>query len=187
MFLAFFRVQNKVDEIERLYKEDKAALAEYNLKDAILVTDIFRKSGLIELSVRRSQLSGMLMDELGMMTLAFDHFFLPRLHRAGFVAPNVKDLNTSEHAAGGYVMEPEPGIYDDVVVLDFRSLYPTIIRTFKIDPLANLLSDIKSVETLNGYKFSSTKNFLPDFIGHLMNQRTIAKNKKDKQIKKSLF
>ena len=56
--------QNKVEEIERLYKEDKAALGEYNLKDAELVTDIFRKSGLIELSVRRSQLSGLLMDQL---------------------------------------------------------------------------------------------------------------------------
>ena len=69
------------------------------LKDAELVTEIFRKSGLIELSVRRSQLSGMLMDELGMMTAAFDHFYLPKLHRAGYVAPNVKDITTSEHAA----------------------------------------------------------------------------------------
>lgn len=178
--------QNKVEEIERLYREDKAALAEYNLKDAMLVTDIFRKSGLIELSVRRSQLSGLLMDELGMMTLAFDHFYLPKLHRAGYVAPNVRDLDTSEHAAGGYVMEPEPGIYDDVVVLDFRSLYPTIIQTFKIDPLSNLLSDVDSIETLNGYKFSSTKHFLPGFIDQLMNQRTIAKRKNDKQLSQAI-
>ena len=128
-----------------------------------------------------SPLISTIMDELGMMTHAFDHFYLPRLHRAGFVAPNVKDLNTSEHAAGGYVMEPEPGIYDDVVVLDFRSLYPTIIRTFKIDPLANLLSYVDSIETLNGYKFSSTKHFLPEFIEHLLDQRTIAKKNKDKQ------
>src|SRR3990172_5004891 len=51
--------QNKVEEIERLYKEDKIAHTEYNLKDYLLVTDIFRKSALIELSVRRSQLSGL--------------------------------------------------------------------------------------------------------------------------------
>jgi len=97
--------QNKVEEIERLYKEDKAALAEYNLKDAELVTDIFNKSGLIDLSIRRSQLSGLLMDQLGMMTAAFDHFYLPKLHRAGYVAPNVKDIDASEHAASGSILK----------------------------------------------------------------------------------
>jgi len=178
--------QNKVEEIERLYKEDKIALTEYNLKDCLLVTDIFRKSALIELSVRRSQLSGLLMDQLGMMTLAFDHFYLPRLHREGYVAPNVKDLETTDHAAGGYVMDPEPGIYDDVVVLDFKSLYPTIIRTFNIDPLARLLSDKDTIETLNGYKFSSSKHFLPEFITQLMEQRTLAKEKNDKQLSQAI-
>ncbi|MGB5850325.1 MAG: DNA polymerase II [Ignavibacteriaceae bacterium] len=178
--------RNKVDEIERLFKEDKESLAEYNLKDALLVTDIFRKSGLIELSVRRSQLSGLLMDQLGMMTAAFDHFYLPKLHRAGFVAPNVKDIEANEHAAGGYVMEPVPGIYDNVIVLDFKSLYPTIIQTFKIDPLSRLLSDIDTIETLNGYKFSLTRHFLPDFITGLIEQRNIANKKKDKQLSQAI-
>lgn len=63
--------KDKVEEIERLFSDDKAALAEYNLNDAVLVTNIFKKAGLIELSIRRSQLSGLLMDELGMMTAAF--------------------------------------------------------------------------------------------------------------------
>lgn len=178
--------QNKVEEIERLFIEDKSKLAEYNLQDAILVTDIFKKSGLIELSVRRSQLSGLLMNELGMMTGAFDHFYLPRLHRSGYVAPNVKDLQTTEHSAGGYVMDPKPGIYDDVVVLDFKSLYPTIIQTFKIDPLSRLLADENTIETLNGYKFSGTDHILPEFIDHLMEQRNIAKQKKDKQLSQAI-
>jgi DNA polymerase-2 len=177
--------QDKVEEIERLFKEDKASLAEYNLKDAELVTNIFKKAGLIELSVRRSQLSGLLMDELGMMTAAFDHFFLPKLHRAGYVAGNVKDLDTSEHAAGGYVMDPVPGIYDDVIVLDFKSLYPSIIQTFKIDPYSNLKFEIDTIETLNGYKFSSTQHFLPEFIDQLIEQRNIAK-KKDKQLSQAI-
>lgn len=178
--------KDKVEEIERLFAEDKAALAEYNLNDAVLVTNIFKKAGLIELSVRRSQLSGLLMDELGMMTAAFDHFFLPKLHRVGYVAPNVKDLQTSEHAAGGYVMDPVPGIYDDVIVLDFKSLYPSIIQTFKIDPYSNLKSDEDTIQTLNGLKFSSTKHFLPEFIDQLIEQRNLAKKKKDKQLSQAI-
>ena len=178
--------ENKIEEIDRLFKDDKTALAEYNLQDAILVSDIFKKTGLIELSVRRAQISGLLMDQLGMMTAAFDHFYLPRLHRAGFVAPNLKDIQTTEHAAGGYVIEPNPGIYENVVVLDFKSLYPSIIQTFKIDPYSLLMKDVDTIETLNGYKFSSSLHILPDFIDELMKLRDTAKKKKDKQLSQAI-
>ncbi len=178
--------ENKVAEIERLFAEDKKKLAEYNLQDAVLVTEIFKKSGLIELSIRRSQLSGLLMDQLGMMTAAFDHFFLPRLHRRGYVAPNIKDLELSEHAAGGYVFDPKPGIYNNVIVLDFRSLYPSIIQTFKIDPLSRLLSGTNTLRTPAGYKFSDSEHFLPEFITQLIEQRTKAKKKKDKQLSQAI-
>ena len=177
---------DKVEEIERQFREDKIALAEYNLKDAELVTDIFKKTGLIELSVRRAQISGLLMDQLGMMTAAFDHFYLPRLHKAGFVAPNLKDIKTTEHASGGYVIEPVPGIYENVVVLDFKSLYPSIIQTFKIDPYSLVNKDTEPVETLNGYRFSSSLHILPDFIENLMKQRDEAKKKKDKQLSQAI-
>ena len=40
-----------------------------------------------------------------------------------------------EPTVGGYVLEPEPGLYTNVLVFDFKSLYPSIIRTFQIDPL----------------------------------------------------
>jgi DNA polymerase-2 len=102
------------------------------------------------------------------------------------VAPNVKDIDSSGHAAGGYVMDPVPGIYDDVVVLDFKSLYPSIIQTFKIDPYSNLKSHIDTIETLNGYKFSLTHHFLPEFIDLLIEQRNIAKKKNDKQLSQAI-
>jgi DNA polymerase-2 len=178
--------ENKVEEIDRLFKEDKNALAEYNLQDAILVTDIFNKTGLIELSVSRAQISGLLMDQLGMMTAAFDHFYLPRLHRAEFVAPNLKDITTIEHAAGGYVIEPNPGIYENIVVLDFKSLYPSIIQTFKIDPYSLLMKETNTIKTLNGYLFSASHHILPDFIDELMKLRDTAKKKKNKQLSQAI-
>ena len=165
---------NKVAEIEKLFKDDKLKLAEYNLQDTILVHDIFKKTGLIELSVKRAQLSGMLMDRLGMMSASFDHFLLPKIHKKKIVAPNIKDLEAGEHSAGGYVLDPKPGIYDGVILLDFKSLYPSIIRTFKIDPYSRLMNDVNPITTPGGYKFSSTEHFLPDFIGQLMKQRAQA-------------
>ncbi len=178
--------ENKIEEIDRLFKEDKIALAEYNLQDTVLVTDIFSNTGLIDLSVRRAQISGLLMDQLGMMTAAFDHFYLPRLHRLGFAAPNLKDIQTTEHAAGGHVFEPIPGIYQNVIVLDFKSLYPSIIQTFKIDPYSLLMKDTDTIETLNGYKYSYSHHILPDFIDELMQQRDKAKKKKDKQLSQAI-
>ena len=176
----------KVDEIERMFVEDKIKLAEYNLNDAVLVSDIFKKTGLIDLSVKRSQISGLLMEQLGMMTAAFDHFYLPRLHKAGFVAPDVKDIKETSHAAGGYVIDPKPGIYNDVVVLDFKSLYPSIIQTFKIDPLSLLKNDINTLQTPGGYKFSRTENILPGFIGKLMERRAEAKKNNDKHLSQAI-
>ena len=178
--------QNKVEEIERLFKEDKLKLAEYNLQDAILVYEIFKKAGLIELSVKRAQLSGMLMDRLGMMSAAFDHFMLPKIHKKKFAAPNIKDIELTEHSAGGYVLDPKPGIYNDVVLLDFKSLYPSIIQTFKIDPYSRLVADINTLVTPGGYKFSSTEHFLPEFINQLMKQRAEAVKKKIKSLSQAI-
>ena len=162
---------DKVSEIDKLFIEDKTKLCEYNLNDAVLVTEIFNKTGLIDLIVKRSQISGLLMDQLGMMSAAFDHFYLPKIHRAELVASNVSDVQISEHAAGGYVINPNPGIYTDIIVLDFKSLYPSIIQSFKIDPVSCLFAHVDTILTPDGYKFSASKHFLPDYINELMYMR----------------
>lgn len=178
--------QNKVKEIEKLFLEDKKKLAEYNIEDAVLVSEIFKKTGLIELCITRAKLSGLLIDQLNMMTAAFDHFYLPRIHRKGYVAPNVKDLISTSHAAGGHVIEPVPGIYNDVCVLDFKSLYPSIIRTFSIDPYSLLKNDINTLLTPNGFKFSRTEHILPEFIQYLLEKRSEAKKNSNNYLSQAI-
>ena len=85
------------------------------------------------------------------MTAAFDHFYLPKFHKAGFVAPNVNDIKAQGHSAGGFVFDPKPGLYENVFVLDFKSLYPSIIQTFKIDPLSRLLSNEPAIKYSRKY------------------------------------
>lgn len=177
---------DKIAEIEHNFKNDKLKLAEYNLQDAVLVAEIFEKTGLLELSIKRAQLSGLLLDNLGTMTAAFDHFMLPRLHRAGYAAPNLLDIPEGQYAPGGYVFDPKAGLYDNVGLFDFKSLYPSIMRTFKIDPFSRLMQDTDTITTPGGYKFSRTKNFLPDFIGKLMDLRAEAKKNKDAHLSQAI-
>ncbi len=178
--------EDKVAEIDKMFRENKIKFCEYNLNDAVLVTEIFNKTGLVNLLVKRSQISGMLMDQLGMMSAAFDHFYLPKIHRAELVAPNVADVQLNEHAAGGFVIEPIPGIYNDVIVLDFKSLYPSIIQSFKIDPVSRLFSHIDTITTPDGFKFSASLHFLPDYINELMKKRIEASKVGDTQLSQAI-
>ena len=53
------------------------------------------------------------------------------------VAPSVRGSDSRVHVAqqGGHVLEPVTGLHANVWVFDFKSLYPSLIRTFNIDPL----------------------------------------------------
>lgn len=171
---------NKVTEIERRFKEDKKALAKYNLLDATLVTEIFNKLDLVEHSIERVINSGLLFDKQGISTASFDHYMLPLFHRNGFVAPNASDLEREDASSGGMVIEPKVGRHKNVGVFDFKSLYPSIIRTFNIDPFSRLHTENNYLRLPNGLKFSKEKHFLPDIINNLMQKRAIAKKHDNK-------
>lgn len=138
--------QDKVAEILRLFRDDKPRLAEYNLRDCTLVNDILATTGLIDFAVQRARLTGLSIDRLAGASAAFDNLYLPRLHRAGHVAPDIRRRDDATGGPGGHVMESEPGLFRDVLVLDFKSLYPSIIRTFCIDPLGMALGDTLTVD-----------------------------------------
>ena len=99
---------------------------------------------------------------------------------------NILDINREGQAAGGYVVDPKVGLHENVVVVDFKSLYPSIINTFKIDPLSNLLRDINSVKTPSGHLFSKTEHILPDFIKELLEKRQMAKDNNDQYLSQAI-
>ncbi|WP_426416619.1 DNA polymerase II [Aestuariirhabdus sp. LZHN29] len=193
------------EEIGRLFTQDKASLAAYNLEDCQLVWEIFEKTDLIEFATRRACMTGLAMDRFGGSVAAFDHNYLPRLHRAGYVAPNLPDNPRGIGSPGGYVMDSYPGIYRNVLVLDFKSLYPSIIRTFMIDPLG-LVAGLKEsnhpandslgeteevdrttgVPGFNGALFSKTQSILPDLIKTLWQLRDNAKQNRNQPLSQAI-
>ena len=178
--------KDKVAEIERRFREDKEALAYYNLEDSVLVTEIFKETAIIDQLITRSLITGLPVNKVNMSVAAFDHFMLPLVHRKGYVAPDTADIESGGHAAGGYVFTSDPGLYPHVVVMDFKSLYPTIMRTFFIDPLSRLKSSEDTVNTPVGINFSRTNHILPDFLKDLMDKRAKAKVDKDENLSQAV-
>jgi len=177
---------DKWGEIERRFREDKMALARYNVMDAALVLDIFEKTKLIDLMMTRSFISGMLIERVGGSTASFDHFYLPALHDAGVVAPNVEDIGWAKQSKGGFVLNPKVGIHPNVLVMDFKSLYPTVIQTFLIDPLSRFYRSENPLKTPVGLTFSRTQHILPGKIAELLERRSEAKKSKNANLSQAV-
>ncbi|MBL4826618.1 MAG: DNA polymerase II, partial [Spongiibacteraceae bacterium] len=114
------------EKITELFVQDKRSLAKYNVQDCKLVWDIFEHSKLMEFAIARSCLTGLPLERIGGSVASFDFRYSPLLHREGFVAPNGHLSDEFENSPGGFVMDSCPGIYEHVLVLDFKSLYPSI-------------------------------------------------------------
>ncbi len=180
----------RMDEINRMFAEDKPALARYNLKDCELVTRIFHKTELLTFLLERASVTGLEADRSGGSVAAFYHLYMPLMHRQGYVAPNLGD-NPPQASPGGFVMESQPGLYESVLVLDYKSLYPSIIRTFLIDPLGLIEGlrepdDEHSVPGFRGARFSRTRHCLPAIIEQIANGREVAKREKNAPLSQAL-
>ncbi|WP_298769384.1 DNA polymerase II [uncultured Shewanella sp.] len=176
---AIDQVDNRLDEIVYLFQQDKIALAHYNITDSRLVWDIFEKTQLFDFAIERAKLTGLELGRVGGSVAAFNFLYLPHLHRSGYVAPVMPDSECPD-SPGGYVMDSRPGLYQNVLVLDFKSLYPSIIRSFLIDP-KGLIEGMKGreEETVDGFlgaKFSRNNAILPKIVANLAVQREKAKS-----------
>ena len=190
-------VDNRVAEITDNFLHNKPALAAYNLEDCRLVWLIFEKTQLLAFAQLRAQLTGLAIDRIGGSVAAFTNLYLPKLHRSGYVAPNMGDGVSDLISPGGYVMDSIPDLYENVLVLDFKSLYPSIIRTFKIDPMGlveglienakdHTKDTTKSIKGFDGAYFSRDKHFLPDIITSLWLERDKAKLQKNAALSQAI-
>ena len=140
---------------------------------------------LVELAVERSRLTGLPLDRVASSIAAFDFLYLAELGRRRIVAPSVRaEAEVVEPQGGGHVLEPLPGLYTNVVVLDFKSLYPSLIRTFEIDPL-NLVrpeagqADADPIVAPNGAAFARRKGILSEILDELLPRREEARRAGD--------
>ncbi|MDR3011835.1 MAG: DNA polymerase II [Chitinispirillales bacterium] len=158
-----------------------------SLTNAKSVLGIFNQAEILPNAIERSRRSGRLLDSTGGSVAPFDHLYLPRLHRAGFAAGDIADIAQPSRALpGGHVLDPTPGLYENVLVFDFKSLYPSIIMTFMIDPLGFNINSDESISNPSGTFFSKDNSILPEIIRELMAARAQAVEQKNPYLSQAI-
>lgn len=173
------------DLFEELWdKGEIEDLCKYNLQDASLTLKICEKilPNIFELV----KLIGIGPYEVSRMHYGqlVENYLIRRAKDFDEIVPNrpsqyiISDRITETYQ-GAFVMEPKPGLYEDVIFLDFMSLYPTIIVAKNISP--SMLNKDKGYKTpeitdeygnVNRYFFSSEKEaFIPSVVKDIIIRR----------------
>ena len=152
-------------------------------EQARAVLDILETDDLIRLTVRRSLLIGIPLQRAWTSVQAFDFLYLSELHARGLVAPTRDvDRHGGSPAPGGLILAPQAGSARNILVLDFKSLYPSVIRTFNIDPVTQAFDPADGEDVIlapNGAAFARTPGILPEILDRFFESRAQARSRGD--------
>jgi DNA polymerase I len=134
------KVKIKKEEIWRMWdSDDIGKLCEYSLVDAELTSKL--ASRFLPLEMELSGVAKMPLFDTTLSTSGqlVENLLMYHATSRGEVIPSrpggdaiMERINAP--IQGAFVKLPEPGIYENVAVLDFRGLYPSIIVSYNIDP-----------------------------------------------------
>ncbi|MCW1292564.1 MAG: DNA-directed DNA polymerase [Candidatus Parvarchaeota archaeon] len=159
-------------------------LCDYNLKDSYLTYKIYKEIELHLIEINR--LIGLTLFDISRMTsgMIVEYMLMKRAKERNILIPNKPTKEEvyeriNKKFQGAFVYQPSPGIYENVAVVDFRSLYPSIIIANNIDPFTIRKEN-------NQITFSKDfKGLIPETVEEVFKLRSEAKDqlKKDKENK----
>lgn len=174
------------DKIYKYWDSDDEKLEElfdYSMDDAVTTTKIGDK--ITPLTIAQSRLVGQPLFDIARMTTGqmIEWYLILKAYEQNNIVPNkptnmeYNERRLSKRNEGGYVKEPEKGLFEHIAYLDFKSLYPTIIIAQNISPDTftdgeGLSEDEYYTCPENGYKFrKEPKGFIPSIIGYILDER----------------
>ncbi len=182
--------KDKIDvshtEIPTLWRsrgDGLSRLVEYARRDAVLTLELLLSKRLLDRYVALAQLSGTSLQDLmeGGQSVMIDNLLLRELRVYERVMPckpdseetaRRKEVREKEGLKGGHVLEPKAGLQENVIVMDYKSLYPTIM-------IANNIC----FSTLVGDQFvprERYKGIVPRILEGLLEKRLLLRNKAKK-------
>jgi DNA polymerase, archaea type len=153
---------------------------EYNLHDSHLTYQLCRN--LLSDMIEFTKIVGLPPFDVTRMRFSrlVENYIMKRGMEYGIVAPNKPgkyelEQRMEERIQGAFVKEPIPGVYKNIGVFDFRSLYPTIITAHNIGPegfQCDCCSSLERVPEREEYWFcQKEKKFLPMVLEELILRR----------------
>jgi len=157
---------------------------EYNLNDARLSYNLAEK--LMPAISEMVKITGLTIYDVNRMGFSqlVEWYLLRQAPNFNEIAPN-KPSNDEimkrrlQTYKGAFVFEPKPGLYDNIVVFDYRSLYPTIVGSHNISPgtinCDCCAEEAKLVPLEDNKKIwfcNKKKGFIPTLIEDLITRRT---------------
>ncbi|MCI4358581.1 MAG: DNA polymerase II [Thermoplasmata archaeon] len=142
--------------IEAEWAKDPDRVVEYCEHDADLALRILEKLRTVDKAADLATVAHLPLEEglNGRTSQFIDAMLIPRADRLGIGVPMNHHLRRENPIEGGYVHTIKPGIYRWVVVLDFKSMYPSIIIQRNI--CFTTLSDEGTTVSPSGAKFLSS-------------------------------
>jgi DNA polymerase I len=164
---------NRLD-IENEWAKRPADVIKYCIKDARLALMIYRKIRILDRNLYLSTVSMLPLDDVtnGGTSTYVDSLLIRRADRENIGVPMSSSKFSNDTYEGGYVHTMDPGLFDMIVVLDFKSMYPSMIIKYNI--CFTTLSSEGTIVAPNGAKFLSTdvkKGLIPDLLEQLMKKR----------------
>jgi len=170
-------------------KEDLERLAEYNMWDSELTLRLAEH--ILPQVFALSKLTGQLPFDAARYTYSqlVEGFFMKKAYADDVLIPNRPKTEEMEYRReeptykGAVVIEPKKGIHSDILVFDFRSLYPTIIVTHNIDPWTFNFKTCKKkhkVPESKWYFCADSKGFMPKHLEEVIERRKQVKNEMKK-------
>ncbi|MFH1780203.1 MAG: DNA-directed DNA polymerase [Candidatus Micrarchaeota archaeon] len=162
-------------------------LAEYNLVDAKACFELTEK--FLPLQLELGALVGMPLFDCARATSSqlVETFLLRKAFSLNEIAPNKPVDVKAEPIEGAFVKTPEAGVYDNLAMLDFKSLYPSIIISHNIDYSALNCDCCKDAfVSPQGHRFCrKRKGIMPLVLGEVLDERFKLKDAMKKLDKKS--
>ena len=137
--LGIGKIQHEMGYHE-MYEKDPELFLVYNYRDTLLCQLIDMKIGIVDAFATLSEKAGTLDMGKWAATYLVDSAILRRTKDMDFKLPKA-DAHEKIDVEGGKVMVPSSGVFHNVVVFDFKHLYPNIMVQFNISPDTLLLDD----------------------------------------------
>ncbi|MEM2840452.1 MAG: DNA polymerase domain-containing protein [Candidatus Bathyarchaeia archaeon] len=148
---------------------------------------------LIDYAIQMSHLTGLPLDQVAAAAVGFrvDSYLMAQAHRLNELIPKRTEQPYIPYQ-GAIVMEPKPGVHEDVAVLDFTSMYPNLMIMYNISPDSFIGStDTSTTEFFTapevGFKFrKDPPGFYKKVLQDLINVRREIKSKMSEVSKDSV-